>query len=327
MEAKGGLKGIVPMPGLPGAPRLRIGRVLLSRGVVNARHLRRAAALQETGASEARLLPGDRLGTILVRLGYVQPTHLVRALCDQAGMSNFLVFDRYLVEPGLTRRIPRGLAKVLGILPLVRLPGPSHLIACHAPPSPANLERLRLRLRGPVEPIVFHPDGRRDLAETIDACYATIEARGAGPARLGEVLVRDRLVAARDVEEALAESRRTGRPLGQVLQAWKLLSERVLYALLARQRGLPLVSAQAAVDPREAARFVRRLPRPYVSHNQVLPYSPPEARDTLVAVTSNPTLDTVALAEALGVRQVRLQLACRSELEPLVEETCRLAAA
>ena len=191
MQAKPGRVAIVRMPGLPGAPRLRIGRLLLSRGLVNVRQLAHAAGVQETGLAAADLPPGERLGTILTRLGYVRPMHLVRALCDQAGTVNFLVFGRYLVEPPLTRHIPRGLAHVVSVLPLVRLPGSSYLVASERAPAEATLARLEWRLRGRVEPIVVR---ERDFHATIDACYDALEHRGAWPVRLGEVLVRDRLV-------------------------------------------------------------------------------------------------------------------------------------
>jgi len=310
------------MPGLPGAPQRKIGRILLSRGQVNIRQLAHAVALQRSG-SAGRWAPADgpRLGATLLRLGYVQPMHLVRALCDQAGMVNFLLFDRYLVRPPLARLIPRLLAHELGILPLVRLPGADYLIASADQPTKLTLARLRRRLRGPVEPVVVRDP---DFHRAIDLCYDELDRRGTTPVRLGEILVRDGLVSAAEVSKALAESRRTGRPVGEVLVGRGAIDERVVYLLLARQRGLRLVSARSVVQPREAASLVAGLSRVYVRHNQVLPYR--RTGRTVLAVTSDPNLDTGSLAEALGSERVICHLACRSELAPVVEETCRLAA-
>jgi len=313
---------VVPMPGLPGAAQRRIGRILLSRGLVNIHHLAHAVQVQRRRSADGETNPTDmRLGSILLELGYVQPMSLVRALCDQAGMVDFLAFGRYVVEPPLARLIPRTLAHQLGVLPLVRLGEATYLIASAGQPTRLTLTRLERRLRGPVEPIVV-PEG--DLEEAIDLCYDALARRGTTPVRLGEILVRDRLASAAEVESALAEARRTAEPIGEVLVRRGIVDERVLYVLLARQRGLRLVSARAVVDPQAAAPLVATLPRPYVRHSQVLPYR--RVGRTVLAVTSDPNLDTAVLAEALGCERVRCQLACRQEVAAVVEETCRLAA-
>ena len=356
---------------MAGATRRRIGRILLSRGLVNIRHLahgvevQRAAqagecepadlgcqplslpgrgegegaglsaerrpsphpALSPEGREGACATPPEdrprpRLGGILLHLGYVQPMHLVRALCDQAEMVNFLVVPPsagYIVEPPLARLIPRALAHRMGILPLVQLPGAHYVVASADRPTGLTLARLRRRLRGPVEPVlVREPDFHR----AIEACYDELDRRGTTPVRLGEILVRDRVVPAREIEAALVEARRTDRPLGEVLVRRRVVDEGLVYRMLARQRGLRLVSARAVVDPREAASLVGQLPRPYLRHNQVIPYR--RAGRTVLAVTSNPNLDTLPLAEALGAKAVVCQLACAGEVAELLDEACRL---
>jgi len=313
---------IRPMPGLPGGPQRKIGRILLSRGLVNIRQLAHAATVQQTGLEAEGVRRGERLGAILLKLGYVSPLHLVRALCDQAGHVGFLLFGRYPVEPPLARAIPRSLAHRMSVLPLVRLEESGVLIASNRQPAAVVLARLTRRLHRPVEPVTVT---ERDFHRAIDVCYDALEARGTTPVRLGEILVRDRLATIAEIDEALAESRRSGKPLGEVLVAREVLDERVLYLLLARKHGVRLVSAREVVDPREAAPWVAHLSPTYVRHTQVLPYR--QAGGTVLAVTSDPTLDTAPLAEALGCREVALQLACRSEMAKLVEETCRIAAA
>lgn len=313
---------IHPLPGLPGGPRRKIGRMLLSRGLVNLRQLSHAVTVQRAGLEAQGLPAGARLGTILLHLGYVSPLALVRALCDQAGKVDFLAFGRYLVEPPLARVIPRELAREMGVLPLVRLPEAGVLLAAGEVPSALTVVRLERRLRVPVEPIVVR---ERDFDRVIEACYDELDRRGTTPARLGEILVREQLASAEEVAEALVEARRLGRPIGEVLVARGLLDERVVYVLLARQHGLRLVTARQVVHPREAAPLVARLTTVYVRHNQVLPYR--QAGKVVFAVTSDPRLDTAPLAEALGCEAVTLQLACRSELADLVEEACRLSVA
>ena len=67
---------------------------------------------------------------------------------------------------------------------------------------------------------------------------------------LGELLVDRGLLSARQLELALAEQRRTGRRLGEVLVGLGFVSEQALAAMLLEQVGL---SAQvAAVEPERA---------------------------------------------------------------------------
>jgi len=67
--------------------------------------------------------------------------------------------------------------------------------------------------------------------------------------RLGEILVADGLLAASDLERALAEQVRTGRMLGRVLLDLGLVAHADLLAALAKQQGLGGAPESAAVVP------------------------------------------------------------------------------
>jgi serine/threonine-protein kinase len=71
--------------------------------------------------------------------------------------------------------------------------------------------------------------------------------------RLGEILVADGLIAASDLERALAEQARTGRMLGRVLLDLGLVAHADLLAALAKQQGLAGGAAPVAAGGERSA--------------------------------------------------------------------------
>src|SRR5919202_1294223 len=81
-------------------------------------------------------------------------------------------------------------------------------------------------------------------------------SRQRADAPLGTLIYRAGLLTEEQLEQALAESMKTGRRLGQVLLQWGWLSEADLGRLLAGQRGLEFVNlGETTIDP-EAAKLV-----------------------------------------------------------------------
>src|SRR5919202_2868058 len=75
-------------------------------------------------------------------------------------------------------------------------------------------------------------------------------SRQRADAPLGTLIYRAGLLTEEQLEQALAESMKTGRRLGQVLLQWGWLSEADLGRLLAGQRGLEFVNfAEVRIDP------------------------------------------------------------------------------
>ena len=115
-------------------PPLRLGTLLIHAGAVTSVQLNEALTSQITS--------GLKLGAELLRLGYVQPIDVLRALASQAGMSFVSGVDPRSVRPG-----PGGLSvqevQALGIVPF-RLVEDDRLlmVACTAPVPRAALGAL-----------------------------------------------------------------------------------------------------------------------------------------------------------------------------------------
>lgn len=87
----------------------RLGRILLKAGVVDEFQL--DAALQEHRRS------GERLGTTLVRLGFVEESDLLKALATQLGLP-IATLQRKKVDPEILDLVPREVAVKNAVLPL-----------------------------------------------------------------------------------------------------------------------------------------------------------------------------------------------------------------
>ncbi|MDI7253297.1 MAG: hypothetical protein QME89_12195, partial [Actinomycetota bacterium] len=59
--------------------------------------------------------------------------------------------------------------------------------------------------------------------------------------RLGQILVKNRIITEEQLQQALERQRETGEPLGRVLVDMKMVSEGALTSILARQIGLRYV--------------------------------------------------------------------------------------
>ncbi len=82
--------------------------------------------------------------------------------------------------------------------------------------------------------------------------------------RLGDLLIRERIVSEAQLQQALEEQKRSGRKLGRVLVENGYVTEDELLALLSHQLGIPAVNpAQYDIDPQAARRLPETLSRRY----------------------------------------------------------------
>ena len=68
--------------------------------------------------------------------------------------------------------------------------------------------------------------------------------------RIGELLVREKVLSLQQLQQAQEESKRTGRRLGATLARLGLVPDNVLTQLVARQYSLPAINlAEIDIDP------------------------------------------------------------------------------
>jgi type IV pilus assembly protein PilB len=139
---------------------------------------------------------------------------------------------------------------------------------------------------------------------------------------LGSLLLRDHLLTAEQLEEALAEKDETGRRLGEIVVARSWVTPAALALLLAEQHGLDFVDlGKERIEPNAAG----LLPEKYARRYEALPIRFVDDQAVLVAV-ADPT-NVVAsddLRLALGLN-VRLVVAPAPDLMLAIEQTYRTA--
>jgi len=292
---------------------VRIGEMLLARGLISREQLDRALEVQTSGDGEMGISPGERLGKVILRLGLVEPMELVRCLCAQKGKINFLVVDDYLIEPALADRIPRRLALELLLLPLVRLDEDTVLAATTRLLPGDKVDFLHQLTGAHLEQIVVEDS---DFRQKVFRCYRAVAARKAGARRTGDLLVDEGLITAEQRDWALAEAAEQQKKVGRVLIENGIIREEELFGAFARLKGVPLISAADIERVKNAARIAQVLPRNYAVYNEVVPYR--VTGDTVYVVTSDPNLDAGDVAQIFHARRARVHLSTASDMKRIL---------
>jgi type IV pilus assembly protein PilB len=90
----------------------KLGQLLIASGILSEQQLKDALALQKKN--------GGRLGTSLVKLGYITEDNLAAFLSKQYGVSA-INLSEYKIEPSILKLIPADMAKKYMILPVARV--------------------------------------------------------------------------------------------------------------------------------------------------------------------------------------------------------------
>lgn len=141
-----------------GAPRVRIGELLVQAGVLSAEKLKEALALQQAEGGKRRL------GRLLVEQGFVDETHLTQVLGRQLSVpwvSLYHVdFSRQLLN-----LVPREVAEGYGVIPVyvrhVRGQGETLYVATDDPTNDEGLRRASAFAGLPVRPMIASPSDIR----------------------------------------------------------------------------------------------------------------------------------------------------------------------
>ncbi len=134
--------------------------------------------------------------------------------------------------------------------------------------------------------------------------------------RIGELLVEEGIITGAQLEEALARQKaRRGKPLGEILVDMKLLVREDLHRVLARKLGIPAVDlSKFYVDPE----VVRMVPRAIIRRHRVLPLYTFNGR--MVLATENPLdwapVEAVSFATSMHVDPV---IAPREEIDRVID--------
>jgi Type II secretion system (T2SS), protein E, N-terminal domain len=124
---------------------LRIGDMLLQRGLISLDKLERALAAQRRW--------GTRIGVCLVRLGFIQEGALAAALSDQLGipLAAATAFDRIPRE--VIQRVPSSLALAHKLIPIA-INGNAVHVCLADPQNLARLDDIAFALGCPIQPVL-----------------------------------------------------------------------------------------------------------------------------------------------------------------------------
>ncbi|HOJ34844.1 MAG TPA: type II secretion system ATPase GspE [Candidatus Hydrogenedentes bacterium] len=136
----------------------RLGEILVRLGYVHPEQVEEALELQK--------LRPKRIGELLLDLGYVEEDHVLEALSVQFDIP----FERDIqsqIDTSLITRVPVQFIREYEMTP-VRQNGSSYYVALHDPVNLLPLDDLRLLLGGPVVPILCR---KRDIQAVIDGYF------------------------------------------------------------------------------------------------------------------------------------------------------------
>ena len=138
-----------------GQLQVRIGDLLLARGLINADQL---------GEALAKKAPGERLGETLIRLRIVFENDLARTLASQCGL-DYVDLVTTGADRACARLLPERVARELDVLP-VRATAEGRIVVAIADPLETDLAFIEKTLGALIEPKVAELSAIRLLHDT-----------------------------------------------------------------------------------------------------------------------------------------------------------------
>jgi type IV pilus assembly protein PilB len=289
----------------------KLGELLVEQGVLRADQL--AYALEE----HARR--GVRLGDLLIELEYATERQVTAALASQAGVESA---DLDKIQPDLDAisLVPGSLAWRHRCVPIALDAKEGTIaIALARPQDAVALGDIELATRHFVQPVLA---AAAQIEAWLERWYASerpqapaaVAGPGPGPAptrkkRVGELLIEAQVVDETQLAIALAEQKRVGGHIGQILVNLGLASEEAVSRALASQSGVEHLSLDRfEPDPR----VVAIVPESVARQHQLAPLSVDMETGVLSVAMVNPG-DIVAIDELEMTTSLYVQAARASE--------------
>lgn len=160
--------------------RLKLGQILVAKGLIHPDQLAAALGAQERG--------GGRLGATLVQMGAIDEEQLIRVLADQLGVQLARIGGK-TVSAEVLALVPGPLAEKHRCLPLFLRDadadaGEELVLAMEDPSDEDALEHLRRHVACPLHPVLIAPS---ELAACLERYYpAGEDPEGTGQMRVAE---------------------------------------------------------------------------------------------------------------------------------------------
>ncbi len=278
------------------AVRRWLGDALLNAGLVTKAQLDEALAVQSTS--------GDKIGTVLVDLGIITETDLLRTLCDAAGIP-FISEAELQPEPDAVGLLTADLARQHSAIP-VKLEG-RHVVVAMA--DPFDLLALRALTRAIGRSVKVVGAARPAVLTAMDRSYSVAAAGGgvmvaSGGSATPAPAASPRLSVARGDTSAPRGS--VGRPGWPATGPWRLGDDPNSAASLVSdliRRGVEMGSTDIHIEPRETGLNVRYRVDGLLVDGQVFPKAAQAAIISRIKI-----LSTLDIADARMPQDGRTQL-------------------
>ena len=142
-----------------------LGQMLVQKGLITEEQLNEALEMQKQTT--------QRIGEILVDLGYVDQRQVYETLAEQQGLE-FVDLSRYSIDPAVAQLLDRGTADRHQAIPLARGDGTIQ-VAMAERDNVIALDDLKLRLQVPVEAKLADPEA---LTQAINRAYESAPSGG-----------------------------------------------------------------------------------------------------------------------------------------------------
>ena len=136
----------------------KLGQILIASGVITEEQLKEALTLQKKS--------GGRIGTNLIKLGYITEDKLATFLSKQYGMSAINLSD-YKIDPSILKLIPADMAKKYMMMPVARV-GATLTIAIADPSNVFAIDDIKFMTGYNVEVVIATESA---LINAITTCY------------------------------------------------------------------------------------------------------------------------------------------------------------
>jgi type IV pilus assembly protein PilB len=140
------------------APRKHIGTILLEQGRITKAQLEEALGIQKNSS--------EKLGTILVELGYATERDVLRAQAEQMGMP-FLDLEKTQVDEAALKTIPNNYIQRYNAIAVQRK-GNRLVVAMSDPTNVFAVDDIRLMTGLEIQPMLAHPDDITALQRNVD---------------------------------------------------------------------------------------------------------------------------------------------------------------
>ena len=207
--------------------RRRIGEMLVEKRIISFQQLE--------GAMREQKRTGGLLGEILMRQGLVRENELIQALGTQLRISAREI-DPYETPLELLRRLPRDLAVRYSVFP-VELKNNKLVVAAYTVPGREELSTIETATGVQVEICLTT---KSSLSFSIQRGYQRLEEEGrAEKPRLGQLLLKRKLLSPEQLSKALKGQRQTYARLGDILLDESLITCNALNQAFQEQAAVP----------------------------------------------------------------------------------------